>query len=188
MIHRLYYSLGMAWQHRARLRVYRRQRALQCKTVLDLDLSAVKAQGIRALALDFDGVLASYGEREISPTIGSWLNNSIEVFGQGKVFILTNKPTEARESYFSEHFKGVILVRAARKKPYPEGIFQILQRVKIEARELLVVDDRLLTGILAAIIAETTACYITKPWINLRKRPVPELFFMSLRIIERLIV
>jgi hypothetical protein len=47
------------------------------------------------------------------------------------------------------------------------------------------VDDRLLTGCLAALEAGARPCYIRRPYIAFRHRPLAELFFMLLRRAER---
>ena len=148
----------------------------------------LKVQGIQGIALDLDGVLTSYGEIQPAKEIESWLNLCLEVWGEDRVFVLSNHLTQKRINYFSKHFKGLTIILAKRKKPYPDGVQQILQRTNIHPKALLVVDDRLLTGILAAIITETSGCYITRPLVSLTKRPILELFFISLRKIERFFI
>nr|MBP9764408.1 hypothetical protein [Gammaproteobacteria bacterium] len=67
----------------------------------------------------------------------------------------------------------------------PDTILSILQKTQVSPSELLVVDDRLLTGILAAIIAGVRGCYIVEPLVDLHKHLLSELFIMSLRKLER---
>jgi hypothetical protein len=50
------------------------------------------------------------------------------------------------------------------------------------------VDDRLLTGCLAALVAGARPCYIRKPFISFSHNISAETFFMLLRTAERLIV
>jgi hypothetical protein len=50
------------------------------------------------------------------------------------------------------------------------------------------VDDRLLTGCLAALVAGARPCYIRQPYISLGQRPLAELFFVLLRWVERCFV
>jgi predicted HAD superfamily phosphohydrolase YqeG len=185
MISRIKYALTMAFRYRKALSAYRRDNALQCRSILTLDPIQLRAAGIKIIALDFDGVLASHGATEIGLEISRWLNRCIQILAPGHVFILTNKPSTERADYFSAHFSGVKFIFPKRKKPYPDSILSILQKTKMSSSELLVVDDRLLTGILAAIIADVRGYYITKPFIDLHKRPLSELFIMSLRKLER---
>jgi predicted HAD superfamily phosphohydrolase YqeG len=189
MLQRFKYTLKMLWRYRAMLKAYRHDPLLHTTSVIKLNPSALKLRGIRILVLDFDGVLASHGETLIEKEIQPWLQDCLMVFGHGNLFILSNKPTEVRLQYFNQFFPGIIFVKAKRKKPYPDGLLEILALKKETRPEvLLMVDDRLFTGILAAIIANTRACYITKPLISLTKRPFHELFFMGLRALEHLII
>lgn len=188
MIKRTWYTLSMAYKHREKLKTYRYQPALQRASILECDPVLLKDQGIKAVILDVDGVLVPYGEIQLSQKIDSWLKICIQILGEGKVFILTNQPTLIRKDYFLKNYKGIKFLLPGRKKPYPDGITQVLQANQIAPSELLIIDDRLLTGILAAVIAQASGCYITKPLRDFAKRPIQELFFNLLRKIERFIV
>ncbi len=183
MIIRVFYGLRMGWVHRHRLKPYRDDPNLQIETILDLKPEILKAEGIKVLALDYDGVLAPHGEDALDKNIVKWLKEGREVFGANNVFILTNKPTHHRTEMFAAH--GIQLIKAKRKKPYPDGLQQILSQTGISPEELLLIDDRLLTGILAANIVGVQAKWVTKPFINLSKRPLTESFFIALRSLER---
>lgn len=185
MITRIIYALIMAFKHRKELRAYRNDQTLQSPSILKLDPAVLREQGIKIMALDFDGVLAAHGEGEIGLEISNWLSQCIQIFGAGHVFILTNKPSEQRADYFAENFSGAEFIFPKRKKPYPDSILFILEKTQVTPGELLVVDDRLLTGILATIIAGAKGCYITEPLVNLHKRPIRELFIMALRLFEQ---
>lgn len=185
MITRIVYALIMAFKHRKTLHAYRHNPALQCPSILGLDPITLRADGIKIIALDFDGVLASHGEGEIGPEISHWLGQCIQVFGAGHVFIVTNKPSEQRADYFAKNFRDAEFIFPKRKKPYPDSILFILDKTQVKPSELLVVDDRLLTGILATIIAGVRGCYITEPIIDLRGRTIAELCIMGLRLFER---
>lgn len=188
MITRVIYTLEMLCRYGAALRAYRSQPLLQSPTVTALNPSNLKSRGFRILVIDFDGVLAPHGETVVKPKTASWLSECLTTFGAGNIFILSNKPTEARAHYFAKSFPGITFIKPKRKKPYPDGLLEILAATKIKPNELLLIDDRLLTGILAATIANTGACYITHPVISMEKRPIQELFFIGLRALERLII
>ena len=121
------------------------------------------------------------------PQLNEWLKASLQAFGKDKVCILSNKPTETRYLYFLENFQGLEFIRVIKKKPYPEGLLYILQKMQLEPKELLVIDDRLLTGILAAVLVGARGCLITKPWVCLSRRPIQESLFIVLRKLERLV-
>ena len=61
----------------------------------------------------------------------------------------------------------------------------VLKENNFLPKEILVIDDRLLTGVLAAIISKTQACLITKPYIDYKYRPVQEIVFCLIRKLER---
>ncbi len=185
MVNRILYALMMAFKHRKALSAYRCGKAFQHQSILDVDPLAIHADGIKVLVLDFDGVLGAHGAKEISIAIQRWLQRCIQVFGLGRVFILTNKPSTERSDYFAKNFSGVTFIFPKKKKPYPIGILSILEQARVRPHELLVIDDRLLTGILAAIIADVRGCYITQPIVDFHKRFISELFIMSLRKLER---
>jgi len=185
---RLQYALTMAWQHRKILREYRRNLSLQSSFVTLLDPVALKREGIQVMILDFDGVLASFGETGLSAETAAWLQEALQTFGTGNIFILSNKPTPERECYLEQYFPGINFFWAPRKKPYPDGILQIIVLKNVQPEAVLMVDDRLLTGILGAVIAKVRGCYITDPLISFEKRPVQELFFMLLRSVERWLI
>ncbi len=185
MITRILYALTMAFKHRKSLWAYRHEQALQKQSILVIDPRTLEAQGIKVLALDFDGVLAAHGATEINADVSHWLKQCVRIFGPGHVFIVTNKPSKQRADYFAHHFSGIEFIFPKRKKPYPDSLLSILEKTGVTSQALLVIDDRLLTGILALIIAGVRGCYITQPVTDLHRRPFAELFIMALRLFER---
>ncbi len=148
----------------------------------------MRSSGITALALDFDGVLAHHGAPVPIPEAIVWMKRCEAVFGGGKIFILSNKPTEGRRRWFAEHFPAMRFISGVRKKPYPDGLNKTGELAGVPLSSILMVDDRLLTGCLAAIVAGARPCYIRKPYVSFNHRPVAELFFQLLRAGERLFV
>jgi len=157
-------------------------------SILSLDPAKMQSEGITALALDFDGVLAPHGYPAPIPEAEEWLAHCATVFGEERLFILSNKPTAARKSWFAGHFPQMRFISGVRKKPYPDGLEKINQLSGLPLSGILMVDDRLLTGCLAAINAGARPCYIRHPYISYRQRPLTELFFLLLRAGERLFV
>jgi uncharacterized protein len=184
---RIQYTISMAWKYKAVLRKYRQDKALQIKSLLELDPRQLKAQGIEALILDFDGVLASHGESEPNSEVSHWLHACLKIFGDGKIFILTNEPTLSRENHFKDKLSGIKWLTPERKKPFPDGALAVINQSGIQPETLLLVDDRLLTGILMAAIVGIPGLYVTHPWISLSSRPFIETFYILLRRIERLL-
>jgi len=156
--------------------------------ILSLNPESLKASGVSVLALDFDGVLANHGAPTPLPEAIEWLNRCVSVFGDDMIFILSNKPTRERSQWFSAHFPGLRFIAGVRKKPYPDGLQKTGELTGVPLSSVLMVDDRLLTGCLAAVNAGARACYIRRPYVSYRHNTTAELFFMLLRRAERCIV
>ncbi|MDE5035872.1 HAD family hydrolase, partial [Francisella tularensis subsp. holarctica] len=75
-------------------------------------------------------------------------------------------PTEARLKYFNANFPKIRYIAGVAKKPYPDGLNKIIQLVGCQAKELALVDDRLLTCCLACLIAGCYTILITNPSID----------------------
>lgn len=182
------YAIKMLLQSRHCLQLYLKQASKQAASLLELSAATLKKADIKAIILDFDGVLNHYHAHTVAPAQYKWLQDCAASYGANNIFILSNKPSNSRKDYFAQHFPGINFIIAARKKPYPDGILAIQQQTGLPPQNLLMVDDRLLTGILAACITGIKACYITKPLINYYKHPVAETYFSLLRRLERLLV
>lgn len=157
-------------------------------SILTIDPSYLKAQGIAALALDFDGVLAYHGAATPLPEAISWIKSCEVVFGCGRIFILSNKPTDERKRWFFENFPAFRFISGVRKKPYPDGLNKTVELAGVPISSVLMIDDRLLTGCLAALVAGASPCYIRRPYVSFRQRALAEMFFWLLRIAERMFV
>jgi len=157
-------------------------------SISTLDPVELKSQGIAALAVDFDGVLAGHGFPEPLPEAVTWLKQCETVFGGNQIFILSNKPTEGRRQWFAKQFPTIRFISGVRKKPYPDGLNKTGELAGVPLSSIMMVDDRLLTGCLAALVAGARPCYIRRPYISFNRRPVAELFFWLLRAGERLFV
>jgi len=154
-------------------------------SISNIDPARLAGSAINALALDFDGVLAPHGFSEPLPEAREWLVRCSAVFGADRIFILSNKPTEARKTWFRDNFPAIRFISGVRKKPYPDGLEKAGELARVPLSAILMVDDRLLTGCLAALVAGARPHYIRRPFISFRHRPLTELFFMLLRAGER---
>jgi predicted HAD superfamily phosphohydrolase YqeG len=160
----------------------------QDRSIANLDPNQLHSQGIRVLALDFDGVLSPHGFAAPIPTAEQWLKSCSTVFGEDCIFILSNKPTLERKEWFESHFPAIRFISGVRKKPFPDGLKKIEELSQAPLPSILMVDDRLLTGCLAALAAGATPCYIRRPFVSFRHNSVPEAFFTLMRVVERLFV
>lgn len=176
----------MAWKYFSLIRRVRHDPTKKVRTFCDLDVQKLKAHGVKALILDFDGVLSTFGEVAPEAKVMEKLKKAIDIFGIERVVILSNKPFLERQQYIEHQFPGLEMP-CYRKKPYPDGLVAIADKLNLEMRSLLIVDDRLLTGILAGIMVGAQVKWVTKPYISLSKKPMVELGFMVLRFFEKIV-
>lgn len=156
--------------------------------IYTINLLKYKQEGILALALDFDGVLANHGADFPLPDATAWLTAAAVIFGENRLFILSNKPTETRRIWFAHHFPNIRFISGVPKKPQPHGLKKIGELAQIPLSSILMVDDRLLTGCLAALNAGSTPCWINQPTVSFKTRPFAESFFTILRRTEQIIL
>jgi len=157
-------------------------------SISTLEPAELKAQGVAVLALDFDGVLAGHGFPAPFPETIAWMKRCETVFGGDRMFILSNKPTDERREWFVENFPAIRFISGVRKKPYPDGLIKTGELAGVPLSSIMMVDDRLLTGCLAAVVAGARPCYIRSPYVSFGYRTFAELFFFALRSLERLSV
>jgi predicted HAD superfamily phosphohydrolase YqeG len=155
------------------------------QTILELDPEQFAATGICAIALDFDGVLAPHGAAVPLPETIAWMTRCAAAIGGERMFILSNKPTDERRSWFADHFPTLRFISGVRKKPYPDGLLKTAQLADVPPAAILMVDDRLLTGCLAALHAGARPCYIRTPYASFSHAPLAETVFALLRRTER---
>ncbi len=179
MLSRLFYSLHHAFAHRRCLAA-----VSTARTLCDIELYSLKNQDIKIIVLDFDGVLAAHGETFPHPHAEQWLKKCISIFGKDQVFILSNNPFVDRQRYFEK--LGVGFITGFKKKPYPDGLKQIISQTHENKEKIVLIDDRLLTGILATCLAQTKGILITQPYRNFSKQFLKETLFSFLRLIEKL--
>lgn len=148
----------------------------------------LKKSGTTVLALDFDGVLAPHGRNEPIPEAATWLANCCSCFDENRIYILSNKPTAERRIWFTTHFPGIRFISGVRKKPYSDGLLQVIEQSGAEPGQVMLVDDRLLTGVLATCLAGTGVIWINRPYVDFRSNPFPEFFFATLRILDTILI
>lgn len=146
--------------------------------------SLLYKQGIRAVVLDFDGVLAPYGQIQPDSKWHQTIHDLNRIFS-GEVYVLSNKPFSQRLTYLKHHFPSLKLIVGVRKKPYPDGLLAIQKQSQVPFESILMVDDRLLTGVLAALIVGARPDYVSPARVDYRQRLIPELWFQGLRWVER---
>jgi predicted HAD superfamily phosphohydrolase YqeG len=186
LFQRVIYSIRGFLAHYSSFKLFKNLEKIN--SIFDLDPANMQAEGIKILVLDFDGVLASHGEFEPSLEAQDWLKQAVKFYKLGQIFILTNNPKIEREDFFKANFPEIEFIYAPRKKPYPDGLLAIQSKTKALPYEIALVDDRLLTGMLACQIFGAKGFWVIQPYANFAKRPVIEAGFAFLRMIEKLIL
>ncbi|AIT09658.1 HAD family hydrolase [Candidatus Francisella endociliophora] len=183
MLQRILYTTKQIFKYKKKLKDLSGGASIDC--IIDLNPDFISKKGIKYLALDFDGVLASHGKPEMHPDVIKWLDDFVKEFAEERIFILSNKPTQERLDYFKKYYPGIRFISGVAKKPYPDGLNKIIELVDCQPRELALVDDRLLTGCLACLIAGCYPILITDPYIDMQNYTKEEKFFKFLRISEQ---
>lgn len=183
MIKRFLYTLKQMFKHRKSLKYLKN--GYQLDSIVNLKAEFLEQEGILYLVLDFDGVLASHGKPQMHEDVVAWLDDFVTKFAEDRIFILSNKPTQERLEYFKKYYPKIRFISGVAKKPYPDGMNKIIEIVGCQPNELALVDDRLLTGCLACIIAGSYPILITNPFIDRQNYTKEEKFFKFLRVSEQ---
>lgn len=178
---RISYTLQKGWQYREQLG---QMKTRGIASVHDIDLEALKARGCTVLILDWDGVLSSHGKLALDEAICAFLDRAVEVF-EDNVYVLSNNPKPDRADFLKARHPRVHFHTASRKKPHPNGLEEIAALTGQSFDQMVIVDDRLLTGCLAAAIVGMWALFINRPLADWRASPLKELIFAIARAAER---
>ncbi len=143
--------------------------------------------GYKVVLLDFDGVLAPHGQSQPVCESLQALKN-LQLSTEISFYVLSNKPTVERKQFFEENFKNIKFIVCKRKKPYPDSIVEVIENEKVLPEQVAIVDDRLLTGLLAAELAGADFFFLSKPLTDYRGSPFTEIFFSVMRRLERVIL
>ncbi len=160
-------------------------------SVHTLDLlcdNSLHSNGISALVLDFDGVLASTNQVEIPELIHEWLIKKVTIGFPLAIHSNNNNfLEEKRKSYMKKNYPKVLWMSSIPKKPSPTQILKFCQQWSLEPSKCAMVDDRLYTGGKAAYYARAKFIYIDQPQINYQKNLGKEAIFQGIRYGERLL-
>lgn len=182
---RMRYAIYHALKHKKNLYQYLVNPTLKSGSVTQLTPDYFRSREIKYIALDFDGVLACHGKVRPLTEVEAWLSHLTTEIPASHIALLSNKPFTKRLQYFQDRFPNMVLITGVAKKPYPEGLNQLVTHFQCAKNELVLVDDRLLTGMLAVCLAEVQGVYIEKAYGNLKENFIVESFFALLRKSEK---
>lgn len=187
-MNRWWFAVVEGFKHRARLKAFIKNDALQIHQLTEITAQRLDDANIAILVLDFDGVLSGYNAPVPEPAATAWLKALSQSIGEQRIALLTNKPKPQRLRYFAEHFPLIHVVRVERKKPFPDGLKEIIAYKNVPPHRVLLLDDRLLTGMLATCLAHCQGWYFYPPCRRFWRAPFGESFFSFLRTFERLLL
>lgn len=179
------FTVYEGWKKRKRLKQFLCEPRYQIQSLKDITAQKLDEANIAILILDFDGVLANHGAEKPLPEVELWLKKLALEIGELRIAVLTNQASPARILYFAKHFPLIHVVQGVRKKPYPDGILEIIHYKGVPPHRVVLVDDRLLTGMLATCLSFSHGWYFRHPYSNFLHRPIKECFFSILRVVER---
>ena len=183
-MHRFFYTIKQTKCHWRALKTYRHNSQWHARHTTDIPLTTLQEKGIETVVLDFDGVLANHGAQSPLPEVLTWLDQANLLF-PNNLYLLSNKPNDSRKRYFAEHYPDIHFIAGVRKKPYPDGLQKIIQMSKTRPDKIVLIDDRLLTGVLATLITGCKAVWVTKAYRQFKGNFCNEVFFSILRISEK---
>ncbi|HFL8824100.1 MAG TPA: hypothetical protein V7791_00135 [Candidatus Azoamicus sp. OHIO1] len=185
---RFFYFIFYFIKYRRFLKKYLTSSLYSSNVLIDVSPYYLRKIGIKVLILDFDGVLSSYGETYVLINdVLFWLKFSLEIYTFENIFIFSNNMTKSRNLLLNKIGINMVINRA-KKKPYPDAIISILYYKNLLYHEIIMVDDRIFTGILAAELANIRGLFIISPYYNLKDNFLKEFFYIILRKIERFVL
>jgi len=163
-------------------------REKSASSILDLDIKHLKQKGIKNIILDFDGVISAHNKEKPDKKVKLWLHNAIKTFGHKHIFVLSNNKNSNRLKYFNKHFPKLVFSENKYYKPYPYDIYKLIKKFNIKnLTNIILIDDRLLTGILLSLTVGINSLYIFKPVSDLKKNSIKEFYISFLRKLDLLI-
>ena len=145
----LIYTLKQSYKYKSALKNISKSSQHHYPSVLSIDPEVLKSQGITVLVLDFDGVLNIHNATDIRPPILTWIKQCCDVFGENNLYLHSNNNLNKRLTFLKQHFPAMHILTPQKKKPYPDGLQSISQQTNIQPQQIALIDDRLLTGMLA---------------------------------------
>lgn len=127
-----------------------------CDSIYDINLSALKAAGIRLLLADLDNTLVPYGVPLPTDEVRAW-NGRLNEAGI-TLFVLSNNRHADRPSIFSEGL-GVPFIGHA-GKPKMGGFFKAMEQMGVTAEQTAIVGDQIFTDVLGGNRAGVTTILV----------------------------
>jgi phosphatidylglycerophosphatase GEP4 len=128
---------------------------LQIDDVTQIPFQKLKDSGVKAIAFDKDNTLTAPYESTIYLPFADSFERAKAVFGDKRICIVSNS-AGSRDDYGFKHASmlensmGVSVLRSKFKKPSLEHGMDLLNHFNLDANEIAVVGDRLMTDVVYA--------------------------------------
>ena len=138
--------------------IYRRR-------ITDVTAEDLRRLGARAVLLDVDNTLTTYGSQELSPAIRSWLQTMQDA---GIALTVVSNAFDSRVAPFAKKI-GLRHI-ALSCKPSPIGFWRAVRRLGLSRRECAAVGDQVFTDVLGANLGGIR-CVLLKPIYTENEKP-----------------
>ncbi|HAA38257.1 MAG TPA: YqeG family HAD IIIA-type phosphatase [Firmicutes bacterium] len=112
-------------------------------SIYDINLSSLKAKGIKGIITDMDNTLLAWHSSEITPTAAQWVNEVRQA--DLKIAIVSNN-SPARVEELSAQLGVICIAKAV--KPRRSAFRSIAAQFNLSPQEMAVVGDQLFTDVL----------------------------------------
>ena len=161
------YAIENAYLNRRCINHIIKNKKYHINNILEIDLKKLKNTGIKYIILDFDGVISA--NKRIIPHEGvyNFLKDALKIFGEKNIIILSNDSNKERVTYFNRIFPKIIFKKNRYFKPYRYDLDKIMYDKNIyNYKEVIIIDDRILTGVLLSLIVGAQVKYVTNPFVD----------------------
>jgi hypothetical protein len=116
---------------------------LHVRSVYDIDLNALKGQGVKGIIVDLDNTLVASNEPDATPEVVNWMS---QVKNLGFQLVIVSNNSKSRVVRFAQPLEIPFIFKA--KKPLRFAFSEVLNRLGLAKKEVVVVGDQLLTDVL----------------------------------------
>lgn len=113
------------------------------RTIYDIDLEALRAQGVRGILTDLDNTLIGAKVALATPELGVWLE---QVRERGFRVVVISNNNEARVRSFAEPLRLPFVSRA--RKPLVAAFVKALKMAELRPQEAAIIGDQMMTDVL----------------------------------------
>lgn len=152
----------------------------------DITPELISELGLKALVIDFDGVLGGARSEHCAEQYRDWL---IARLKEGlHLAVHSNNPESVgqdRRQRFLHDFPDILWMPTHPRKPSPSTLQYLKQRWQLDGQQIAMIDDRMLTGGLAAHRASVRFIWVRDAIADYGLAPMLEMGFAGLRLWER---